>query len=260
MSKRVSLQLTWEEALSRNSVAAIRKWVGIVLCLPSAFDLGRKLSRSLPLGAALHGGLKEVFAGRAAGTLHNRAGPILRYIGWCRAQGEPPFPVEEQLAYRFMKAAEASCSPTFLRSFVVSMCFCHHVLGLLGAESAANSMRVRGAAQSMYLLKRKKVQKPPFTAKMVSELETFVCRAADSSKSNRVRDAILAGFFLILAYMRARYSDGLQLCRLVLDIPEGQPDLPDMLKALRRGPRQASCGRESDASPDGDAAPRPYGA
>ena len=32
--------------------------------------------------------------------------------------------------------------------------------------------------------------------------------------------------------MRARYSDGLQLCRLVLDIPEGQPGLAGCVEGV----------------------------
>ena len=189
------------------------------------FDLGRRVSRTSPLGVSLQEGLRDVFTGKASGTLHNRAGPVLRYVGFCHDCGIPPFPVEEHHAYAFMKALEGSCSPTFLRSFLVSMSFCHHVLGLTGADTVVQSMRTKGVAQSMFLTKRKKVQRPPFSVKMVRIMESFVCKASKSSISSQVVEGVLAGFFLVCIYMRARYSDGLHLSELFVDKPEGQPGL-----------------------------------
>lgn len=223
--RRALSDLTWEQSLSKSMVAAIRKWVGIVLVHPQSFDLGRRVSRSLPLGVALHEGLRDVFAGKASGTLHNRAGPMLRFIAYCNSLGIPPFPVEERHAYSFAKSLEGKCSATFLRSFVVTMCFCHHLLGLSGSAEVASSMRVKGVAQGMFLTKRKTVQKPPFTVKMVAALERFVCKASSSRDASRLVEAVAAGFFLVCIYMRARYSDGLHLRDLVVDKPVGRPGL-----------------------------------
>ena len=207
--------LTWEQSLARYMVAAIRKWVGVILTNPPAFDLGRKLNKLDPLSATLHSGLVDVFAGKAAGTLHGRVGPMLRYVVWCSKEGVSPFPVQERVAYAFVKAREESTAPTFLRSFLVSLSFCHHLLGLLGAQEAALSARVVGASRHAYLRKRKKVQKPPLTVAMVADLERFVAEPEGS-----LEDRVAAGFFLLCVYTRGRYSDCLNLQGLAIDTPD----------------------------------------
>ena len=58
-------------------VAAIRKWVGVLLIHPPSFDLGRKLTKLDPLGSTLHSGLHDGFVGKAVGTLHARVGLLL---------------------------------------------------------------------------------------------------------------------------------------------------------------------------------------
>ena len=71
---------TWEEKLNVHMVAAIRKWAGIVLSFPLAFDVGRKYFTNHNLvPGGIHEMLKHVFAGKSAGTLHNRANPMLRF-------------------------------------------------------------------------------------------------------------------------------------------------------------------------------------
>ena len=81
---RVSrVDLTWESLVDRRMVAAIRKWSAVILRAPLVFDLGRRCSTGAPLGEQLPSMLKHVFAGRSPGTLHNRAGPVLRYLAWC---------------------------------------------------------------------------------------------------------------------------------------------------------------------------------
>ena len=207
--------LSWEQSLARYMVAAIRKWVGVILTHPPAFDLGRKLNKIEPLGATLHSGLLDVFAGKAAGTLHGRVGPMLRFVAWCNDQGITAFPIHEQSVYDFVRANEDCSAPTFLRSFLVSLSFCHHMLGLLGAHEAVKSLRVVGVTRRAYLRKKKKVQRPPLTVAMVDDLERFVCEQGGS-----VQDQIAAGFFLLCVFMRGRYSDCLNLQELVVDSPD----------------------------------------
>ena len=187
----------------------------MILTNPPAFDLGRKLNKLDPLSATRHSGLVDVFAGKAAGTLHGRVGPMLRYVVWCSKEGVSPFPVQERVAYAFVKAHEESTAPTFLRSFLVSLSFCHHLLGLLGAQEAALSARVVGASRHAYLRKRKKVQKPPLTVAMVADLERFVAEPEGS-----LEDRVAAGFFLLCVYTRGRYSDCLNLQGLAIDTPD----------------------------------------
>ena len=128
--KRNATDLTWAQQLNTQRVAAITKWVKIILTFPAAFDLGRKWDKDAPLGTSIAAGLKHVFSGKATGTLHNRAGPILRFIQWCHAHGVIPFPVREHHVYEFMKAIGFEAAPTFLRSFLVSMTFLQFYFGV----------------------------------------------------------------------------------------------------------------------------------
>ena len=115
--KRGAQDLSWEQQLNSQRIAAIRKWVQIILTTTVAFDLGRKLERGAPLGDSIASGLKHVFAGKATGTLHNRAGPVLRFLQWCRNNAIIPFPIHERHVYAFMVDVGHSAAPTFLRSF-----------------------------------------------------------------------------------------------------------------------------------------------
>ena len=190
-------------------VAAIRKWQGIISQAPLEFDLGRRVSKDRPLGDTLPEGLRYVFAGKAAETLHGRANPFLRFIKWCRDEGEEPFPLRESLVFSFCTGMEKACSaPTFLHSFLTTLRFAHYVLGLLGALECASSSRVAGVARLMFLTKKKKRQRPALTAKMVAALEKL---AADPDASSL--DRVIAGFFVLLVYARGRFSENMQNLR-----------------------------------------------
>ena len=99
-----------------------------------------------------------------------------------------------------------------LKSFLSSLNFSVHVLGLSEAAAASNSARVVGIARAAYLSKKKTVRRPPLTAKMVAALERLVCDAQASAI-----DRVCAGFFLICVFMRARYSDGLNMGCISVD-------------------------------------------
>ena len=210
--KRNATDLTWAQQLNTQRVAAITKWVKIILIFPAAFDLGRKWDKDAPLGTSIAAGLKHVFSGKATGTLHNRAGPILRFIQWCHAHGVIPFPVREHHVYEFMKAIGFEAAPTFLRSFLVSMTFCNFILGLTGSDEVTSSQRVQGCARESYLTKRKLCQRPPLTVDQVKALEIYV-----ADMLGPPRDVYAAGCFLLCVFMRARFSDMLHMTDIVAD-------------------------------------------
>ena len=210
--KRSSGELSWEQQLNSQRIAAIRKWVRIILTAAVAFDLGRRLEKGAPLGGSIAAGLKHVFSGKATGTLHNRAGPILRYIQWCNNNAVIPFPVFERNVYNFMVEVGNSAAPTFLRSFLVSLTFCNFVLGLTGSDDAIASQRVQGCARESYLMKRKLQQRPPLSVAQVKALEQYV-----SNMRGTPRDVYAAGCFLLCIYMRARFSDMQHMTDIVVD-------------------------------------------
>ena len=140
-----------EDKLNSHLVAAIRKWTGIILIFPLAFDVGRNfVVNSGTMANSLHETLYDVFAGKSAGTLHNRANPMIRFIAWCRQNGYEPLPLDEEVCYRFALNSRRT-APTFLRSFLVSITFSFYVLGLIGGENCFNSARLKGAVKHSYL-------------------------------------------------------------------------------------------------------------
>lgn len=207
---------TWEEKLNAHIVAAIRKWASVLLINPIGFDLGRKLAaQQSSTREAFYEGLTHVFSGRSSGTLHNRAGPILRFVAWCNSVGVYPFPLMEQHCYDFARESK-HCAPTFLRSFLVSIAFCHYVLGLTGADVCRESLRLQGVARESYLTKRKRCQRDPLTVQQVRLMELLVCGDIAARPTERIG----AWFFLVCIYSRARYSDGLNMCDIFIDCPE----------------------------------------
>ena len=225
LTKRLKLDKSWEEQLDKDMLAAVKKWHSIILGAPGEFELGRRCSRDDPLGMDLMKSLKHVFSGRAAGTLHNRANPLLRFLHWCSCGGLQAYPIDEGIVYAFCSDVEGTSSPSFLKSFLSSLVFAHHVLGLSGALEAADSQRVQGVARATFLTKRKRQSKPPLTQTMVRSLEILVCDPA-----KRSIDRYVAGFFLVCVYMRARYSDGLHMQDLSREVA-GSSSLDGYLEA-----------------------------
>ncbi len=212
-NKRSASALSWDGLLNTQRIAAIRKWVGIISTSPLSFDLGRRWNRLDPLGASLAEGLRNVFADRATGTLHARAGALLRLVAWCHKNGHVPFPLREESVYQFMLNSDGT-APTFLRSLLVSLRFAHHILGLTGADDVVSSHRVIGCAKLAYLKKRRLAQKDPLTVAMVVAMEAFV---ADLEKPAPARERFVIGCFLICTFMTARFSDMMNLVDFTAD-------------------------------------------
>ena len=101
---------SWEDKLNSHLVTANGKWAGIILIFPLAFDIGRNfVVNSGTMANGLHETLYDVFAGKSAGTLHNRANPMIRFTAWCRQNGNEPLPLDEEIWYRF--ASRSSTPP-----------------------------------------------------------------------------------------------------------------------------------------------------
>lgn len=174
---------SWENKLRAHLVAAIRKWAGIILVLPLAFDIGRN----------------DVFAGRSAGAMHNRANPMIRFAAWCKAPGYEPFPLDEEVCYRFALNSEHT-APTFLRRCLVRIPFSFYVLGLSGGESCMGSARLNCWRVETLLEEQQTGWQLGFSS--------CVC-------------------------MRACYRDGLNLVKLFVDCPEpNRQPLYGLLKAV----------------------------
>ena len=145
-AKRTVTGRSWEALLNSQRVAAIRKWAGIIMMYLNSFEIGRQWDRLSPMGQALGDGLRHIFAGKATGTLHARASPILRYVMWCDKKGNSALPLSEATIYQFMCEHADTAAPTFLRSFLVAIRFSFHVLGVTGGDLVLASKRIEGCA------------------------------------------------------------------------------------------------------------------
>ena len=180
------------------------------------FDVCRAYFNSVKSG--LHGGrfqddLKNVFAGKSTSTLHNRAGPFLRYLHFCSCSQLSALPLSEDVVYAFMQSEENRSAPTFLKSFMSSLAFACHAVGLLSAKHVIDSKRVKGLVDRCYLLKRKTRSRQPLRVDELATLEEIVV----GRKNKSIADRHAAGCFLFMVYARARFSDMLNVGKLEFD-------------------------------------------
>ncbi|CAE7775394.1 unnamed protein product, partial [Symbiodinium sp. CCMP2592] len=209
---------SWEEKLTDNRRAAVAKWEALLMAHGEHFDCYRGVSGDASAGrkADLVQTLKDCFAGKASATLHSRVGPMMRYVKFTKSAGLDAFPLTESVLYVFMDQYCRTAAATFGRSFLESLNFAVHVLGL--DLHVTISGRIQGVAKTRYLEKRKAVQKPALTALHVRTLEKIVIGGTIEEYSGFDRHC--AGFFCYTLYARARFSDAQASANLMLDVTE----------------------------------------
>ena len=94
--------------------------------------------------------IQDSFADKATSTLHQRAGPLIRYVSFWKSRDSVCLPVREEQLYDYMKA-NADSAPTYVRSLLVSVSFAKHLLGLVVLSCALDSGRIKGLASSIIL-------------------------------------------------------------------------------------------------------------
>ena len=210
---------SWEEKLTLNRRAALAKWEALVWKNRDSFEVARNVLRDSSAGrrADLSQALVDCFAGKASATLHSRVGPLLRYAHFMSREHSDPFPMDEGKLYMFMDRYCRTAAATFARSFLETLNFSKHVLGL-DVPTSGISQRVQGVAKACYLDKRKLVQKPPLLVSHVQALEDILLGASRAKFSDY--DRVCAGFFCFAVYARARYSDAQASASLQLDVLE----------------------------------------
>ncbi|MEM1009484.1 MAG: hypothetical protein AAGJ35_10795, partial [Myxococcota bacterium] len=163
----------WIDRISGERKAAIRKWTSLIAMQPGAWDIAvRHFSQGVMLHSTgdLADSVKDSLAPKASNTLHARANPMFRFVSFCNANGLEPFPISEAAVYQFLKSQDFA--PTFPRSFLISLAFSFHVLGLKGDHNVLTG-RTKGVAHEWFLKKRKLTQKPPLSVEQVIALESW---------------------------------------------------------------------------------------
>ncbi len=181
-----------------------------------AFDVARLqiLSGSMEFArGGLSETIRDALGNKASSALHSRAGPLLRYIKFYSDIGLPSLPIEERRAYDFIKAMGDS-APPFPRSFMLSVSFATHILGLICGSLVCESRRIDGAVKAHCERRAKVRQRPRLTAQQIRVLELLV---KDFSRS--VQDRIMSGFCLMLLYGPLRFSEGQRITGMKLEAP-----------------------------------------
>ena len=216
---------TWDAKETEEKNFDLFKWLRIIERGPWDFAVSRDFLRArlLGLGAGeLFDSISDALAAKSTSTLHTRAGPILRYVAFCESEGLEPFPVRNEVVYRFFYDMQAQVAATFFKSVLSSFAFCRFVLGLDSAVLALDPLRVKGLARKLYLgIRRLQQRPPPLRVKDVIRLES-IC-TGDIHRSSV--DIVMAGFVLFMLYARARHSDAQHGCTLIFD-PDSRGNLP----------------------------------
>ena len=210
-------RIDWEVKLNAMRESAIVKWQRIVVEGPTVFEVSRYFFLSIRDGhetGTFFDCLKTVFANKSTSTLNSRVGPLLRYVFYCKTTSGEAFPLVEAQVYEYMLHEESKegAAPTYLRSFVSSLAFCHYVLGLLGAKSIMESKRITGLVSKMSLKKKKTESRFPFKVSEIKILEDLLFGEYNRSLADRH----FAGCMLFMVFARARFSDMMKVCNLLI--------------------------------------------
>lgn len=211
-------EILWEQHLSLERKAAYKKWTSLVLSNPGCWTVSRPRKGENLMDMLRNGiaeSIKDCLGTKATGTLHSRANALVRFAHYARENFLEPFPMSEPAVYQFLKSSD--CAPTFPRSFLTSVSFAKHVLGLLDADDVLTSCRLKGFASLHFAKKRKLVQRPPLKVEQISFLEQLV-----GDPQRTAYDRVAAGFFLFMTFGRLRYSDAQSVTELELLVPMGE--------------------------------------
>ena len=204
----------WPQQCVANRARALQRWRLVLEENLSASELGRQLHElavSMAPDEKLTELVNDTFADRKSSTLNKRAGPVLKYLVWHRAQyGTPGLPLKESRCYEYIKSIQAGPA-TSGESFLSALRFAHFVVKLEGAQSIFESARIKGVAHLMYQKKRPLKQRRPLKVSEVRSLENLA-RFADHAW-----DRYFACFLLLLIFLRARFNDVARQKQVVTD-------------------------------------------
>ena len=143
----------WNDRSSAERKAAIRKWTSLVAADPAAWDIAVRFFSQGSMTYATGGlsdSIKDALASKASSTLHARVNPLYRFAIFCADHGTKPWPVHESTVYDFLKSND-SFAATFPKSFLISLTFAKHTLGLRGEVEWAVTGRSKGVSHTFFL-------------------------------------------------------------------------------------------------------------
>ena len=190
---------------------AVGKLASLVLMSPGSFQIGRTILEEESednLEGALYETIDMVMAMKSPNTLNKRAGSLLLYTRWFKAnRSGDVFPILERDVAAYLFSLKRSGKYTSRgASFRESLKFSHFTLGLDGAISACDSPRVKGASDMMLSGGNEWTPADPL---LTSEVMSFHKAMVDEKLP--LLDRLAAGHVLVMVYGRCRASD---LCHI----------------------------------------------
>ena len=139
---------SWRAMQNEERNLAVNKWLKIVLVEPLAFAVARNFYAGKASGlctGALGDSIADALSARANATLHARANALIRYISWARRFVETVIPPTEASVYAYFQSGQDKMGAASYKSFLSSIAFAKHLLGLAGSDCVLASSRVNGS-------------------------------------------------------------------------------------------------------------------
>ena len=142
------------KALDSHRKSALKKWVSLVSCEFNAWGVAKQALGPFNPHFATGGlveSVQDCLADKATSTIHQRVGPIFRYVHFWKLHNAVCLPVTEHQLYDYFKA-NPNAAPTSFRSLLIALSFAKHLLGLSIQGDALSSGRIIGLANQCTLL------------------------------------------------------------------------------------------------------------
>ena len=196
---------------------ALNKFKVLVSLDPHATKIGRSmldaLGRLEDNDTMMHI-LSDSLATKATGTLTKRASALWRWANWlAESRMGTCFRQTEANVYKYMNfLREQGYAPTAASHFLEALGFAHQVFTLCHMNpSTVLTSRVKGAAHSMFLQKRKLKQAPAFSVEAVRAFETMVLQ------DPRDHIKVICGSILFCILACIRWTDAMRIENVQLD-------------------------------------------
>ena len=194
---------------------AVAKWMDILSVCWMCSSVGLQLKLDLqadPTGDDADATLQSVFGVKSPTTLLKRAASLNQYMRWyarrpsCTPQSKAPLPLRETEVWDYflhLRDSRAINNKGFTISatFLETVRFCKHVLGMDSCDVILASRRLVGFAAVEKQYKGPTKQAPPMEAEHLLALHDILEHGENQT------DRIGAGCFLVATYARARWSD-----------------------------------------------------
>ena len=220
----VMSKLSWAEQDDLDRHKALLRWRRIIESDISMSQTGSALEQlitdhvhdaDIDIESRVTSMFNDTFARKSTATLIKRSCDLLKYMDWCKLQGEDrPLLLSEQVVYDYVSHLKSSgAGPSCANSFISSLRFALRTIGLKYVQRAL-SQRVIGSGQ-LQLQTRGGIikQARPLTVKQVYLLEQTSIEHED------LPTKYIAGYLCYCLYACCRFRDPMFAFQWTLDAP-----------------------------------------